>query len=192
MKMKNIGESVLGWNTASRLNVISIMLVLFLSVFSASQVRAEIVNINKADAETLQENLKGVGDVKSKAIIDYRNRHGRYKSIEDLKNVPGIGEELVRKNRGNMSLTRGLERARERHEANEERKSSKQDRKARNSDDEDDDKYKKEKKNKSGDNIKDSKSKKDKKSRKDKKDSKNKKDKQSKKDKKSSKSKKDK
>jgi len=186
--MKNISDSVKGCKPISHLNIISITLVLLVSILGTGLVRADVVNINKADAEALQENLKGVGEVKSEAIIEYRKKHGRYKSIEDLKDVPGIGDELVRKNRGNMSLTRGLERARERHEINEERRSSMRDRKeSRSGDgDDDDDEYKKNRKSKyNDDEVDDKKDKKGKKHKKDKKDKKKKKDKKNnKKDKK--------
>ncbi|MDO4430419.1 MAG: helix-hairpin-helix domain-containing protein, partial [Lonepinella koalarum] len=54
------------------------------------------VNLNTADAATLQQ-LSGIGDVKAKAIIDYRNKVGKFKSVEDLNNVPGIGEATIEK-----------------------------------------------------------------------------------------------
>jgi competence protein ComEA len=49
-----------------------------------------IVNINDADAATL-ETLPGVGPATAQAIIDYRNEHGRFRSVDDLLNVRGIG-----------------------------------------------------------------------------------------------------
>lgn len=48
------------------------------------------VNINKASMEELKT-LPGVGDTVAKAIIDYRDKNGKFKNIEDLKNVNGIG-----------------------------------------------------------------------------------------------------
>lgn len=72
---------------------------------------AEIVNINKADAAALAENLDGIGPVKSKAIVNYRRKNGKFKSLDDLTNVDGVGEELVKTNRKNMSLTRGATKA---------------------------------------------------------------------------------
>jgi competence protein ComEA len=49
-----------------------------------------IVNINQADEATL-ETLPGVGPATAQAIIDYRTEHGRFKSVDDLLNVRGIG-----------------------------------------------------------------------------------------------------
>ncbi len=52
------------------------------------------VNINKADKEELMS-LKGIGEKKAAAIIDYRTKHGKFKSIDELTHVKGIGEKMV-------------------------------------------------------------------------------------------------
>ena len=49
------------------------------------------VNINKASQAEL-ETLQGVGPSTAMKIIDYRNNSGKFKTIEDIKNVSGIGE----------------------------------------------------------------------------------------------------
>ena len=54
------------------------------------------ININTADSDKLQE-LNGVGPVTAEKIISYRNENGRFKSIEDIKNVSGIGEKTFEK-----------------------------------------------------------------------------------------------
>lgn len=54
------------------------------------------VNVNTADLATLQT-LNGIGEVKAKAIIEYRNKHGKIKNAKDLENVPGIGEGIIEK-----------------------------------------------------------------------------------------------
>ncbi len=61
------------------------------------------VNINTASAEQLQS-LKGVGVAKAKAIIDYRTQNGKFKSIDDLANVSGIGAKLIEDNRHLIEL----------------------------------------------------------------------------------------
>lgn len=51
------------------------------------------VNINTGTLEELKT-LNGIGDSKAKSIIEYREQNGGYKSIEDIKNVTGIGEKM--------------------------------------------------------------------------------------------------
>jgi competence protein ComEA len=48
------------------------------------------VNINSADAKALQA-LKGIGQKKAQAIIDYRTKNGKFQKPEDLMKVSGIG-----------------------------------------------------------------------------------------------------
>lgn len=51
----------------------------------------EKVNINKATKEQLQS-LSGIGESTANKIIQYRKENGNFNSIDDLKNVPGIGD----------------------------------------------------------------------------------------------------
>lgn len=57
---------------------------------------AGIVNINTAGSTALQS-LSGIGPAKAQAIIDYREQHGAFKKIEDIKKVSGIGEATYEK-----------------------------------------------------------------------------------------------
>lgn len=63
-----------------------------------SALAADKININTADAETLDE-LAFVGEVKAEAIVEYRDEHGPFKSAEQLALVKGIGLRTVEKNR---------------------------------------------------------------------------------------------
>jgi len=54
------------------------------------------ININTADTTELQK-LSGIGPGKAKSIIDYRNKNGPFRSVDDLLNVSGIGEKTLEK-----------------------------------------------------------------------------------------------
>lgn len=57
---------------------------------------SSLVNINTADAETLQT-IPGIGPVTAQKIIDYRNANGYFKEIGDIRNVSGIGDKTYAK-----------------------------------------------------------------------------------------------
>ena len=54
------------------------------------------ININKASLSELKL-LPNIGDAKAQSIIDYRNSVGIFKTINDIKNVSGIGDSLFDK-----------------------------------------------------------------------------------------------
>ncbi|HCA71406.1 MAG TPA: hypothetical protein DEP60_02150 [Ruminococcaceae bacterium] len=51
------------------------------------------VHLNSSPVSQL-ESLKGVGSALAKRIIIYRQQHGGFHSVEELKNVKGVGEKL--------------------------------------------------------------------------------------------------
>jgi competence protein ComEA len=63
------------------------------------------VDVNTADAETMSTELKGVGLSKAKAIVEYRKKHGPFRSADDLSLVKGIGERTVELNRSNIKVS---------------------------------------------------------------------------------------
>ena len=63
------------------------------------------VDVNSANAETISNELDGVGLTKAQAIVDYRKKHGPFKSAEDLSLVKGIGERTVELNKANIRVT---------------------------------------------------------------------------------------
>ena len=62
------------------------------------------VNINTADAESISRELKGVGMKKAQAIVEYRDRNGKFESPEDLLNVKGIGSAVLEDNRADIVI----------------------------------------------------------------------------------------
>jgi competence protein ComEA len=62
-------------------------------ISSTESSESGLVNINTADVEMLKT-LPGIGDAKAADIIAYREEHGAFSSIEDIKNVSGIGESI--------------------------------------------------------------------------------------------------
>ena len=59
---------------------------------NAEEGSENIVNINKASLTELTK-LPGVGESLAQRIVNYREENGKFKSIEDLKNVSGIGDK---------------------------------------------------------------------------------------------------
>lgn len=62
------------------------------------------VNINTADAETLQKELSGIGKGKALAIVAYREANGEFTSVDELIEVKGIGKAILDKNREKLSV----------------------------------------------------------------------------------------
>ncbi len=57
------------------------------------------VNVNTADAATLARELQGIGPAKAQAIVAHRDKHGPFRSVDDLARVKGIGRKTVDRNR---------------------------------------------------------------------------------------------
>ena len=62
-----------------------------------------IINLNTATKEELLT-LDGIGESKANAIIDYRNKNGPFKNVEEIKNVSGIGESAYEKLKDNIEV----------------------------------------------------------------------------------------
>ncbi|VVN03148.1 ComEA family DNA-binding protein [Pseudomonas fluorescens] len=57
------------------------------------------IDLNKADAATLQRELSGVGEAKASAIVAYRETNGPFASVDELLEVKGIGKAILDRNR---------------------------------------------------------------------------------------------
>ncbi|WP_291648781.1 helix-hairpin-helix domain-containing protein [Clostridium sp.] len=61
------------------------------------------ININTASLEELQK-INGVGEVKAKSIIEYREKNGGFKSIDEMKNIEGIGDKTFEKMKDKITI----------------------------------------------------------------------------------------
>ena len=81
--------------------------VLILFVLTAGGLLAQgKVDINSADVKELMS-LRGVGEVRAKAIVAYRQTHGPFQSLDDLKQVAGIGDKIIQDNQSHIVLGKG-------------------------------------------------------------------------------------
>ncbi|MFT4940623.1 MAG: competence protein ComEA [Paraglaciecola sp.] len=65
------------------------------------QMNMQKINLNTATVEQLLS-LPGIGEKKASAIVDYRQKNGKFKSLEDLTAVKGIGMKMLEKLRGKL------------------------------------------------------------------------------------------
>ena len=76
-------------------------------VIAGSAFAAEKVNVNTADAATIDRVLLNVGPAKAEAIVAHRKANGAFKSVEQLALVKGVGLKTVEKNRDRMAFGAG-------------------------------------------------------------------------------------
>jgi|ADGO01.1.fsa_nt_gi competence protein ComEA len=62
------------------------------------------VDINTADAATIAKELHGIGLARAQAIVEYREKHGAFKSVDELRKVKGIGAKTIEQNRANIRI----------------------------------------------------------------------------------------
>ncbi len=68
-----------------------VLLICFILFFSISMA-FEQINLNTADEYTLTK-VPGIGKLIASRIVEYRQKNGKFKSVEELKNIKGIGKE---------------------------------------------------------------------------------------------------
>lgn len=71
---------------------------------AAAKSQTAKVDLNGADAPTLQRELSGIGEAKAKAIVAYRESNGPFSSVDELLEVKGIGKAILDKNREKLEV----------------------------------------------------------------------------------------
>ena len=77
--------------------------LLSVSLSPLAALAVEPVDLNSADLAAL-ERVVGIGPAKAKAIVDYRNEHGAFTSVDDLAKVSGFGAKSVEKLRPQLTV----------------------------------------------------------------------------------------
>ncbi|MDD1976818.1 MULTISPECIES: helix-hairpin-helix domain-containing protein [Pseudomonas] len=62
------------------------------------------LDLNTADAPTLQSTLTGIGKTRAEAIVAYREEHGAFASVDELLEIKGIGKALLDRNRDRLTV----------------------------------------------------------------------------------------
>ncbi len=87
------------------MNNVTRLFTLALFFLFSSLALADVVNINSADAQTMADNITGVGLKRAQAIVNFREEHGPFKAVDELTQVKGIGLKLVEQNRDNLAVS---------------------------------------------------------------------------------------
>lgn len=89
-----------------RLRPLSAALLLASTSFSALAAPPERgpVNINRADAATIAQNIRGIGLKRAQEIVAYREANGPFRDAYDLTAIKGIGERIIANNESRIRL----------------------------------------------------------------------------------------
>lgn len=71
---------------------------------SQTPAQAAMLDLNQADASTLQVHLNGIGKAKAEAIVAYRDANGPFASVDELLEIKGIGSALLERNRDKLMV----------------------------------------------------------------------------------------
>jgi len=77
--------------------------IIAIALAFASQLAVAALNLNTATKEELVA-LNGIGPAKAQAIIDYRTQHGGFKSVDELKDIKGIGARRFEKLKAELTV----------------------------------------------------------------------------------------
>lgn len=71
---------------------------LVLALCATPVLAGELVNINRADAVQIASALEGIGQKKAEKIVAWRSQHGAFHRLDEVANIPGIGNKLAQRN----------------------------------------------------------------------------------------------
>lgn len=77
---------------------------LILALIAPLAALAGPVDLNSADAATLAKELDGIGMARAQAIVEYRERNGKFRSVDEMLNVKGIGPSVLEQNKANLQV----------------------------------------------------------------------------------------
>jgi competence protein ComEA len=85
--------------------LVIMLMVCFMAVMSAPAVAtgSETININTASVDELTQ-LQKVGPKTAENIVAYRDVNGPFKTLDDLKNVKGVGDKILELNKDRMTV----------------------------------------------------------------------------------------
>jgi competence protein ComEA len=90
-------------NLKSWVSIIAVLVFIFVWVPNLWAEGGQKININTASADELMH-LKGIGEKKAKAIIEFRKTNGLFKQPKDLIKVPGIGPKTFEANKNRIAV----------------------------------------------------------------------------------------
>ena len=79
------------------------VIALGLSSLAFAAEPATPIDVNTASAEALAETIHGVGLKRAQAIVQYREQHGAFSSVDQLAQVRGISVNIVERNRDRLT-----------------------------------------------------------------------------------------
>ena len=85
-------------NLKSWVSIIAVLAFIFVGLLALYAEDFKKININTASADELRD-LKGIGEKKAAAIIEFRETNGNFKQPEDIMKVPGIGPKTFNANK---------------------------------------------------------------------------------------------
>lgn len=87
-----------------RQSILAMFLALPLLLLPLSLFAADSIDINTADKTALMQ-IDGIGEAKADAIIEYREANGPFVAVDELQEVPGIGEKTLANNRDRLTAS---------------------------------------------------------------------------------------